>query len=114
LPRLKLKVEYAIIGYLIGELTDVEFKARIQSILDEFEGKALLHRNIGQLVLEWEKQNRALQHKFIEIWGLLEQISPQIKEGSKSREDAKASGDHHVPTRAYANQQAFLASIHHV
>jgi hypothetical protein len=43
LPKLKLKVEYAILGYLLDELTDAEFKAKIQAILDEFEGKALLH-----------------------------------------------------------------------
>lgn len=83
MPKLKLKVEYAILGYLIDEFTDVEFKERIQSILHEFEGKALLHRNIGQLAREWEKQNQALRHKFIEIWGLLDQVNPRIKEDSK-------------------------------
>lgn len=79
LPRLKLKVEYALIGFLLGELNDEEFKARIQAILDEFEGKALLHRNISQLTGEWEKRNRALSSKFETIWLLLGQVSPQIR-----------------------------------
>ena len=79
LPRLKLKVEYALIGFLLGELNDEEFKARIQAILDEFEGKALLHRNISQLTGEWEKRNRALSSKFETIWRLLGQVSPQIR-----------------------------------
>ena len=79
MPRLKLRVEYAIIGYLIDELTDEEFKESIQSILDEFEGKDLLHRNIGQLTWKWEKGNRALKNKFEKIWILLDQISPRIR-----------------------------------
>lgn len=78
LPKLKLKVEYAIIGYLIDELTDEEFKERIQSILDKFNEKNLLHKNIGQLTSEWENKNRALKTKFSKIWILLGQISPKI------------------------------------
>jgi hypothetical protein len=84
LPKLKLKVEYAIIGYLLDELTDAEFKAKIQAIVDEFEGKALLHRNIGQLTREWEKGNRALKPKFEKIWLLLEQVSPRLTTDSDS------------------------------
>ena len=72
-------VEYAIIGYLIDELTDEEFKDSIQSILDEFEGKNLLHKNIGQLTRKWEKGNRALKDKFERIWILLEQVSSRIR-----------------------------------
>jgi len=84
LPKLKLKVEYAIIGYLIDELTDEEFKESIQSILDEFEGKDLLHKNIGQLTWEWEKGNRALENKFEKIWILLEQVSLRIRKDFNS------------------------------
>ena len=79
MPKLKLKVEYAIIGYLVDELTDEEFKERIKLILDEFKGKNLLHKNIAQLTLEWEKKNRALKDKFRKIWLLLKQTSPKIK-----------------------------------
>ena len=79
MPKLKLKVEYAVIGYLIGELTDKEFKARIRAILDEFNGKPLLHKNIEQLTWEREKGNRALKPKFEQIWVLLDQVSPQIR-----------------------------------
>lgn len=84
LPKLKLKVEYAIIGYLIDELTDEEFKENIQSILDEFEGKDLLHKNIGQLTWEWEKRNRALKSKFEKIWILLKQVNPRIRKDFNS------------------------------
>lgn len=79
LPKLKLKVEYAIIGYLLDELTDEEFKARIEAISDEFAGKALLYRNIGQLTCEWEERNRALKGKFAKIWRLLDQVNPRIR-----------------------------------
>lgn len=84
LPKLKLKVEYAIIGYLIDELTDEEFKESIQSILDEFEGKDRLHKNIGQLTWEWEKGNRALKNKFEKIWILLKQVNPRIRKDFNS------------------------------
>jgi hypothetical protein len=84
LPKLKLKVEYAIIGYLIGELTDKEFQARIRVILDEFQGKPLLHKNIGQVTWERETGNRALKPKFEQIWILLDQVSPQIRKAFDS------------------------------
>ena len=86
MPKLKLKLEYAIIGYLVDELTDEEFRERIKSILDEFKGKNLLHKNIAQLTLEGEKKNRALKSKFSKIWVLLEQISPEIKKHVNSGE----------------------------
>ncbi len=91
MPRLKLKVEYAILGYLLDELTDNDFKKRIVSILNEFEGKNLLHKNIGQLTWEWEKKNRALKSKFGEIWALLEQVSPLIRRSLVASYNA---GDH--------------------
>ena len=78
LPKLKLKVEDAIHGYLTDRVTDREFKESIQSILDEFEGKSLLHQNIGQLAWEWEKKSPLRKSKFEKIWILLEQVSPQI------------------------------------
>ncbi len=84
MPKLKLKVEYAIIGYLIDELTDEGFKESIQSILDEFEGKDRLHKNIGQLTWEWEKGNRALKNKFEKIWILLKQVNPRIRKDFNS------------------------------
>jgi len=59
LPKLKLKVEDAVHRYLTGQGTDREFKASIRAILEEFEGKRLLHQNIGQLVWECEKKERA-------------------------------------------------------
>lgn len=79
MPKLKLKVESAIIGYLVDELNDEAFKERIKLILNESKGKNLLHKNIAQLTLEWEKKNRALKDKFSKIWVLLDQISPKIK-----------------------------------
>jgi hypothetical protein len=57
LPRLKLKVENALNGYLTDEVTDEEFKEKIQLILDQFEGKNLLHQNIGQLAWRVEGEN---------------------------------------------------------
>lgn len=78
LPKLKLKVEDAIHGYLTGRLTDRDFKESIQSILDEFEGKSLLHQNIGQLTWEWQKRKSSRKNKFEKMWILLEQVSPQI------------------------------------
>lgn len=48
-PKLKLNVESALNRYLTHELTDEGFKEGIQAILNEFEGKNLLHQNIGQL-----------------------------------------------------------------
>jgi len=78
LPKLKLKVEDAVHRYLTGQGTDREFKASIRAILEEFEGKRLLHQNIGQLVWECEKKNALQKNKFEKIWILLEQVSPQI------------------------------------
>ena len=78
LPKLKLKVEDAVHRYLTERGIDREFKASIRAILDEFEGKRLLHQNIGQLVWECEKENALRRSKFEKIWILLEQISPQI------------------------------------
>ncbi|UCC33320.1 MAG: hypothetical protein JSW53_06015 [Candidatus Bathyarchaeota archaeon] len=53
MPRLKLRVENAIRGYLGDELTDEEFRESIRLILGKFEGKNLIHQNLGQLVWEW-------------------------------------------------------------
>ena len=80
MPKLKLKVESAIGRYLTEEITDEGFKEKIQSILDEFEGKNLLHQNIGQLTWRMGKENHRKKNRFENIWTLLEQISPQIIE----------------------------------
>ncbi|MGD8565350.1 MAG: hypothetical protein PVF96_03275 [Candidatus Bathyarchaeota archaeon] len=85
MPRLKLKVESALHKYLSDELTGEEFKESIQSILNEFEGKNLLHRNIGQLTWRMQKQLSGKEGKFRRIWVLLDQINPRIKEDSKLR-----------------------------
>ncbi len=78
MPKLKLKVEDVIRRYLTVQITDEEFKESIQSILEEFEGKRLLHQNIGQLTWQWEKRTPPLKSRFTKIWILLEQVSPQI------------------------------------
>ncbi|UCC27821.1 MAG: hypothetical protein JSW29_07135 [Candidatus Bathyarchaeota archaeon] len=78
LPKLKLKVEDVIRRYLTVQITDEEFKESIQSILEEFEGKRLLHQNIGQLTWQWEKRTPLLKSRFTKIWILLEQVIPQI------------------------------------
>ena len=57
MPKLKIMVESTIRKYLTGELTDGGFKEKIQAILDEFEEKSLLHRNIGQLTWRIIKEN---------------------------------------------------------
>ena len=93
LPKLKLKVEYVIIGYLIDELTDEEFKERIQSILDEFEGKDLLHRNIGQLTWEWEKGNRGLKTSSRRFGVYLNKLVHELERTSILREDAEVVSD---------------------
>ena len=80
LPRLKVKVESALQGYLTDELTGEEFKGKIQSILDEFKGKNLLHQNIGQLTWRMEKENPSDGSKFEKIWVLLDQVNPRIRE----------------------------------
>jgi hypothetical protein len=93
LPKLKLKVEDVIGRYLTVQITDEEFKESIQSILEEFEGKRLLHQNMGQLTWQWEERTSLLKSRFTKIWILLEQVSPQIisdfdrrmKEGRSSK-----------------------------
>jgi hypothetical protein len=85
LPKLKLKVEDALHKYLIDETTDEEFQEKIQSILEEFEGKNLLHQNIGQLTWKYEKENPDKMSKFKRIWALLDQVSPQIREDLNNR-----------------------------
>jgi len=80
LPRLKLMVESAIHRYLTDQLTDEGFKESILSILNEFEGKILLHQNIGQLTWGMEKQNSSRKSKFEKIWILFDQVNPRIRE----------------------------------
>ncbi|MHA2380866.1 MAG: hypothetical protein ACXADS_16465 [Candidatus Thorarchaeota archaeon] len=90
---MKLKVEDVIGRYLTVQITDEEFKESIQSILEEFEGKRLLHQNMGQLTWQWEERTSLLKSRFTKIWILLEQVSPQIisdfdrrmKEGRSSK-----------------------------
>ena len=79
LPRLKLMVESAIHRYLTDQLTDEGFKESILSILNEFEGKNLLHQNIGQLTWRMEKQNSSRKSKFEKIWILFDQVNPRIR-----------------------------------
>ena len=85
MPKLKLRVESAIRGYLTGLLTDDGFKEQIQSILDEFEGKRLLHQNIGQLAWRMEHEHPRRKNKFATLWGLLDQVSPRIREDLNRR-----------------------------
>ena len=85
MPKLKLRVESAIRGYLADRLTDEGFKEAIQSILDEFEGKRLLHQNIGQLVWRMEQEHPDRKNKFETLWGLLDQVSPRIREDLNRR-----------------------------
>ena len=80
MPRLKIRVESTLSSYLTEELGDKEFKREIQMILDEFKGKNLLHRNIGQLTSRMEKENPSMKDRFRKIWILLDQISPRIRE----------------------------------
>ena len=80
MPKLKLRVESALQGYLTDELTDEEFKDNIKTILNDFEGKNLLHQNIGQLIWRMEKENPNKKNKFEKIWILLDQVSPRIRE----------------------------------
>jgi len=82
---LKLKVEAALQNYLADELTDEEFKEHIQAILKEFEGKNLLHQNIGQLTQRMEGENPSRTNKFERIWILLDQVSPRIREDLNRR-----------------------------
>jgi hypothetical protein len=91
MPRLKLKVESALHRYLTDELTDEEFKESIQTILGEFEGKNLLHQNIGQLTWRMEKENPSRKNKFEKIWILFDQVSPRIRENFSQRMKKGAS-----------------------
>lgn len=84
MPKLKLKVESALQKYLTEELTDEGFKESLQAVLDEFEGKNLLHQNIGQLTWQLEKLNPGEQSKFAKIWILLEEASPRITQDFNS------------------------------
>ena len=64
MPKLKMMVESTIHNYLTSDLTDGGCKENIQAILDEFEGKSLLHQNIGQLTWRIEKDNPNNEAKF--------------------------------------------------
>ena len=79
MPKLKVKVESALNRYLNGELTDEGFKKNIQAILDEFQGKNLLHQNIGQQTLRMEKENPSKKNNFKRIWILLDQVNGKIR-----------------------------------
>ncbi len=85
MPRLKLRVESVLHRYLTDELTDEGFKEGIQAILNEFEGKNLLHQNIGQLTWRIEKENPGEKNKFEKIWILLDEVSPRIREDFNQR-----------------------------
>lgn len=91
MPRLKLRVESILQGYLTDELTDETFKDEIQALLNEFEGKNLLHQNIGQLTWRMEKENQSRKNKFEKIWILLGQVSPRIREDFDRRMKKGAS-----------------------
>jgi len=79
MPKLKVMVESTLRKYLTGKLTDEGFKEGIQAILEEFEGKNLLHQNIGQLTCKMKKENPNDADKFKKIWILLDQVSPRIR-----------------------------------
>ena len=83
--KLKLMVESALHQYLADELADEGFKERIQAILNEFEGKSLLHQNIGQLTWRMERENPGNESKFQKIWTLSDQVSPRIREDFNRR-----------------------------
>jgi len=85
MPKLKLKVESSLRSYLAGELTDEKFKESIHAILSEFEGKNLLHQNIGQLTLKMEHKHPSNKSKFRRIWILLDQVSSRIGEDLNHR-----------------------------
>ena len=85
MPKLKLMVESALHKYLTDELTNEGFKESIQAILNEFEGKNLLHQNIGQLTWRMERENPGNKSKFQKIWTLLDQVSPRIREDFNRR-----------------------------
>ena len=83
MPKLRLKVESILRGYLTDELTDEAFKEGMRSILMEFERKSLLHKNIGQLTWKMEKENPNKENKFKKIWTLLDEVTPRIGEEFK-------------------------------
>jgi len=85
MPKLKLMVESALHQYLADELADEGFKESVQVILNEFEGKNLLHQNIGQLTWRMERENPSNESKFEKIWILLDQVSPRIREDFNRR-----------------------------
>ena len=85
MPKLKLMVESVLHQYLDDELTDEGFKESVQVILNEFEGKNLLHQNIGQLTWRMERENPGDESKFEKIWILLDQVSPRIREDFNRR-----------------------------
>ena len=91
MPKLKLKVESILDGYLTNDLTDEEFKENIQAILKEFEGKSLLHQNIGQLAWRMERENPSRKNQFEKIWILLDESSPRIKKDFNHRMKKGAS-----------------------
>ena len=79
--ELRSKVRRTIHQYLLNDLTDEEFKAHIQEIIDEFEGKipGVLYQDIGMVVLE--RENKKLRpERFKKIWVLLDQVNPKIRE----------------------------------
>ncbi|MCW4055565.1 MAG: hypothetical protein NWE82_02135 [Candidatus Bathyarchaeota archaeon] len=79
MPKLKLTVESAIQRYLTDNLTDEGFREEIQAILDEFQGKNLLHQNIGQLAWRMDEENPGRKEEFERIWALFDQVSPRIR-----------------------------------
>ncbi|UCH31262.1 MAG: hypothetical protein JSV05_07115 [Candidatus Bathyarchaeota archaeon] len=85
MPKLKLKVELALHRYLTNELVDEEFIREIQAILNEFQGKNLLHQNIGQLIWNLEIKRPNDKAKFEKIWLLLDRINPRIREDLSHR-----------------------------
>lgn len=85
MPKLKSRVESALRRYLADELTDEEFKERIQAILKEFKGKNLLHQNIGQLAWRMEKETPGRKITFERIWILLDQVSRRIRKDLNQR-----------------------------
>ena len=85
MPKLKVMVESTIRKYLTGELTDEGFKESIQTILDEYEGKNLLHQNIGQLTWRMDKENPSDEGEFEKIWILLDQVNPRIRKDLNHR-----------------------------
>ncbi len=55
MPRLKLMVEDILHKYLVGEITDEEFKEGTRIILEEFEGKDYI-KTSGNLFTQWKRR----------------------------------------------------------